>query len=118
YTLTDVHTHEGVLDPLGDPKDGHILTRAIIDTIREPLIILDEELRIIAASLSFYKKFDLTHETTYDKMFYDLGNGQWNIPALRKLLEQVIPKHTNIRGYEVSHNFPELGKRTMLVNAR
>src|SRR6185436_3473749 len=113
-----MRNHQGVNDPLGDPKDGHILTRAIIDTIREPLIILDEELRIIAASHSFYKKFDLTHEGTYDKMFYELGNGQWDIPALRTLLEQVIPKHTNVKGYEVAHDFPILGKRTMVVNAR
>jgi chemotaxis protein methyltransferase CheR len=118
YTIEIVNPHEEGLDPLGDPEDGHVLTRAIIDTIREPLIILDENLRIIAASLSFYRKFDLTHENTRDVMFYDLGNGQWNIPALRKLLEQVIPKHTNVKGYAVSHDFPTLGKRTMLINAR
>ncbi|MDR3570754.1 MAG: histidine kinase dimerization/phosphoacceptor domain -containing protein [Candidatus Pacebacteria bacterium] len=108
---------EGVRDPLGDPKDGHILTRAIIDTIREPLIVLDEELRIIAASRSFYKKFGVSHEATYDKMFYELGNGEWNVPALRKLLEQVIPEHTIVEDYEVVHDFVTLGKRTMLVNA-
>lgn len=107
----------GVRDPLGDPKDGHILTRAIIDTIREPLIVLDEDLRIIAASRSFYKKFGISHEATYDKMFYDLGNGEWNVPALRKLLEQVIPEHTTVEDYEVIHDFVTLGNRTMLVNA-
>ncbi len=101
----------------GDPKDGHILTRAIIDTIREPLIVLDENLRIIVASRSFYKKFNLTHKNTRDKMFYDLGNGQWNVPALRTLLEQVIPKHTTVEDYEVRHDFPFLGSRTMSVNA-
>ena len=108
---------QGVRDPLGDPKDGHILTRAIIDTIREPLIVLDENLRIIAASRSFYKKFGMSHEVTYDKMFYDLGNGEWNVPALRKLLEQVIPEHTTVEDYEVVHDFITLGNRTMLVNA-
>ncbi len=108
---------QGVRDPLGDPKDGHILTRAIIDTIREPLIVLDENLRIIAASRSFYKKFGMSHEVTYDKMFYDLGNGEWNVPALRKLLEQVIPEHTIVEDYEVAHDFITLGNRTMLVNA-
>src|SRR6185369_8351503 len=106
--------HQKVFDPLGDPKDGHILTRAIIDTIREPLIVLDEELRIITASKSFYNKFHLTHKNTHDKMFYDLGDGQWNIAALRTLLEQVIPKHTTIEGYEVTHTFPFLGERIML----
>lgn len=106
-----------VRDPLGDPKDGHILTRAIIDTIREPLIVLDEELRIIAASRSFYEKFGLTHEATRNLLFYDLGNGQWNVPALRKLLEEVIPEHTTIEDYEVVHDFISLGNRTMLLNA-
>lgn len=94
-----------------------MLTRAIIDTVREPLIVLDENLRIIAASRSFYKKFGMSHEVTYDKMFYDLGNGEWNVPALRKLLEQVIPEHTTVEDYEVVHEFISLGNRTMLVNA-
>ncbi|RJQ35394.1 PAS domain-containing protein [Candidatus Parcubacteria bacterium] len=105
-------------DPLGDPKDGHILTRAIIDTIREPLIVLDEQLRIIVASRSFYKKFRQTYENTQGKKFYDLGNGQWNIPKLRTLLENVIPEHKSVEGYEVDHDFPFLGARTMLLNAR
>lgn len=114
-----MNKHQGeASDPLGDPKDGHMLTRAIIDTIHEPLIVLDQDLRIIVASQSFYKKFDLTHESTHDKMFYELANGQWNIPALRKLLEEVIPKSTIVQGYEVEHNFPFFGQRTMIVNAR
>lgn len=105
-------------DPLGDPKDGHILTRAIIDTIHEPLVVLDEKLCIISASQSFYKKFSLTHETTHGKMFYKIGKGMWNIPALRSLLEQVIPKHKVLDGYEFKHDFPFLGLRTLLLNAR
>ncbi len=105
-------------DPLGDPKDGHILTRAIIDTIHEPLIVLDENLRIIVASRSFYEKFNVSHDTTENKLFYDLGEGQWNIAALRTLLEKVIPEHTNVIDYEVEHFFPLLGFRVMLINAR
>jgi chemotaxis protein methyltransferase CheR len=107
-----------VSDPLGDPQEGHILTRAIIDTIHEPLIVLDENLRIIVASLSFYTKFNLTHENTVNKHFYDLGNGQWNIPSLRMCLEKVISEHAPVHGFEVEHSFPLLGLRTMLVNAR
>jgi chemotaxis protein methyltransferase CheR len=110
--------HQLVTDPLGDAEDGHILTQAIIDTIHEPLIVLDEELRIVVASPSFYKKFNLTHENTSEKMFYDLGNGQWNIPAFRTLLEQVIPEHQAVEDYEIEHDFPFLGFRTMRVNAR
>lgn len=59
----------------------------------------------------------MSHEVTYDKMFYDLGNGEWNVPALRKLLEQVIPEHTIVQDYEIVHDFISLGNRTMLVNA-
>jgi two-component sensor histidine kinase len=111
-------TNEKVADPLGNSKDGHILTRAIIDTIHEPLIVLDNELRVVVASNSFYKKFDLTAEATTGKMFYELGNGQWNIPTLRTLLEDVIPTQTNVTGYEVEHDFPFSGLRTLIVNAR
>ena len=111
-------THGRVFDPLGDPKDGHILTQAIIDTIHEPLIVLDEDLRIIVASRSFYKKFNITHANTRETMFYDLGNGQWSIPALRTLLEDVIPKHTVVEDYEIDHDFPFIGRRIMSVNAR
>lgn len=111
-------TSQEVNDPLGDPEEGHILTRAIIDTIHEPLVVLDENLRIIVASLSFYRKFGLTHENTVNKHFYELGNGQWNMPSLRLFLEKVIPEHTSVEGYVVEHNFPFLGHRTMLINAR
>lgn len=117
YTIRVVDKRQGGRDPLSDSTDGRILTRAIIDTVREPLIVLDEDLRIIAASRSFYKKFGMSHDVTYDKMFYDLGNGEWNVPALRTLLEQVIPEHTTVEDYEVAHDFITLGNRTMLVNA-
>lgn len=113
-------THkEGIgIDPLSDPVGGHLLTRAIIDAIHEPLIVLDEDLRIIVASHSFYKRFELTRENTQGTMFYDLGNGQWDIPELRSLLEQVTSEQTAVEDFEVTHDFPRLGKRTMLVNAR
>lgn len=113
-----MHKNQEVVDPLGDPEEGHILTRAIIDTIHEPLIVLDENLCIIVASLSFYQKFGLTQEDIVDKAFYDLGNGQWNIPVLRTLLEKVITEHAAVKEYEVEHIFPILGFRVMLINAR
>lgn len=114
-----MNTHRPVArDPLGDAKDGHILTQAIIDTIHEPLIVLDEDLRIIVASRSFYAKFNLTHENTREKMFYDLGKGQWNIPSLRNLLEKVIPEHKEVEDYEIELDSPFLGLRIMKVNAR
>jgi chemotaxis protein methyltransferase CheR len=113
-----MNRHDKNIAPSQDIIDDHILTQAIIDTIREPLIVLDERLRIVVASRSFYKKFNLTHKDTHEKLFYDLGNGQWDIPAFRILLEKVIPEHANVNGYEVEHHFPDLGLRTMIVNAR
>lgn len=106
------------IDPLGDAEDGHILTQAIIDTIHEPLIVLDENLRIIVASRSFYKKFDISEEETKEKLLYELGNGEWDIPELRKLLKEVLTQGSVVKEYEVERDFPFLGLRTLNVNAR
>lgn len=106
-------------DQLDDPKSGRILTKAIIDTIQEPLLVLDEKLKIIGASKSFYKKFDLDPNSINDQMFYDLGGkGEWNIPALRVLLEEIIPKHKVVEDYEIVHDFEKAGPRALLINAR
>jgi len=94
------------------------LEMAIVDTVREPLIVLDEALRAIVASRSFYRAFQVRREDTEGRPFFELGNGQWNIPSLRKLLEEIIPLHTTIEEYEVQRDFPTLGRRTMLLNAR
>jgi chemotaxis protein methyltransferase CheR len=94
------------------------LEEAIVDTVREPLVVLDERLRVVVASRSFYRAFDVARESTEGRPLYELGNGQWNIPSLRKLLEEIIPAHTTIEEYEVEHDFPTIGRRTMLLNAR
>jgi len=94
------------------------LEEAIVDTVREPLIVLDEDLRVVVASRSFYAAFATRREDTDGRLLYELGNGQWNIPALRRLLEEIIPQHTTIEEFEVEHDFPTLGQRTMLLNAR
>jgi two-component sensor histidine kinase len=94
------------------------LEEAIVDTVREPLIVLDEDLRVVVASRSFYQAFAASREETAGRFLYDLGNGQWNIPSLRRLLEEIIPQHTTIEEFEVEHDFPALGRRTMLLNAR
>jgi PAS domain S-box-containing protein len=99
-------------------KDGHTLAHAIVDTVREALIVLDRNLRVVAASRSFYQTFGGDPRDTQGQLLYDLGNGQWNIPALRRLLEEVIPQHRTIEAYEVEHEFPTIGRRTMLLNAR
>ena len=90
----------------------------ILSTIREPLLILDSGLRIISASRSFYQIFSVLPQETEGKLIYEVGNGQWNIPRLRKLLEDILPKNTGFDNFEVDHEFPGLGRRIMLLNAR
>ncbi len=98
--------------------DACALAQSIVDTVREPVIVLDKELRVIAASRSFYSAFEVSPEETQGKLLYALGDGQWDIPKLRMLLEKIIPEHGLITDYEVEHEFPHLGTRTMLLNAR
>lgn len=94
------------------------LTTAIIGTLREPLVVLDQQLRVIVANRAFYTAFQMTYEQVRGATFYSLGNGEWEIPALHELLEKIIPEDTSIDDYEVEHVFTNLGQRTMLINAR
>ena len=89
-----------------------------MDTVREPLVVLDQDLRVVAASRSFYLKFKVNPDNTEGKLLYELGDGQWDIPKLRVLLEKIIPEHGTMEDYEVEHEFPGLGHRTMCLNAR
>jgi chemotaxis protein methyltransferase CheR len=98
--------------------DACALAQSIVDTVREPVIVLDKGLRVIAASRSFYSAFEVSPEETQGKLLYALGDGQWDIPKLRLLLEKIIPEHGVMEDYEVEHEFPDLGKRTMCLNAR
>jgi two-component system, chemotaxis family, CheB/CheR fusion protein len=91
---------------------------AIITTLREPLLVLDKKLRIKTANDSFYKSFLVNEQETEGKLIYDLGNKQWNIPALRTLLEKILPEKTKFSDFEVNHIFPNIGERVMLLNAR
>jgi PAS domain S-box-containing protein len=93
-------------------------TENIIDTVREPLLAIDKDLRVINANRSFYKFFKVTAEETIGKLIYELGNHQWDIPRLKELLEQIIPEKNSFDDYEVTHNFSTIGKRVMLLNAR
>ncbi|HEX7474444.1 MAG TPA: PAS domain-containing protein, partial [Dehalococcoidales bacterium] len=90
----------------------------IVSTIRESLVVLDAGLRIISANRSFYQAFSVTPAEIERKLIYEVGNGQWNIPQLRELLENVLPKNTFFENYEVDHEFPGLGRRVMLLNGR
>jgi hypothetical protein len=88
------------------------------DTAREPFLILTPELRVMGASASFYKNFNVTQKETENKFLFELGNGQWDIPELRKLLEEILPKKKVFNDFEVSHEFPKIGLKIMLLNAR
>lgn len=91
---------------------------SIVDTVREPLLVLSADLRVRKANRSFYRTFKVTPEETVGKLIYDLGNQQWDIPWLRKLLEEVLPKDTAFDDFEVEHVFPTIGRKFMLLNAR
>ena len=90
----------------------------IVETIREPLIVLDKDLRVIFANNSFYDTFKVSPEETEAKLLYNLGNKQWDIPTLRKLLEEILPNNTKIETYEVEYDFETIGNRIMILNAR
>jgi len=91
---------------------------SIVETVREPLMVLDTGLRVISVNHSFCQTFKVTPEDAGGKLIYDLGNRQWNIPKLQVLLEEVIPRKKQFQDFEVAHDFPAIGRRTMVLNAR
>lgn len=96
----------------------HALVHAIVDTIREPLLVLDEDLRVVAASRSFCRFFEVNHEETDGQFLSELGGGQWNIPALIDALLRILPQKGALEAFEVEWEFPKIGHRVMLLNAR
>jgi two-component sensor histidine kinase len=104
--------------PLVGIQDGITLANAIVDTVRDPLVVLDHDLRVVAASRSFYKTFRLAQEDVCNHLLYEVGGGQWNIPELRDLLETIANSQSTVEGFEVDREFPAVGRRVMLLNAR
>ena len=92
--------------------------KEITETIREPFIILDKDLCVVTANHAFYRTFKVLKRDTQGKRIYDLGNKQWDAPELRELLERILPKHRVFNNFKVNHDFPNLGRKTMLLNAR
>src|SRR5215212_3166104 len=90
----------------------------IVDTVREQLLMLDTTLRVHSANRAFYQTFQVSAEETEHHLIYELGNGQWDIPDLRRLLEDVVPKSSVFNDFELVHTFPVIGRRVMLLNAR
>jgi formate hydrogenlyase transcriptional activator len=93
-------------------------TESIVETIREPLIVLTPDLKVISANRSFYETFQVAPEETEGRFIFDVGNHQWDIPALRELLEEIIPQNTHFNNFEVDYAFPRIGRKRMLLNAR
>lgn len=125
-------TYENIIDgavvtfvDIDQQKKAQIVTQhsldyveGIVETIREPLIILDNETRIISANKSFYDKFKVSQKDTRGKLLYTLGDNQWDIPKLKELLEKVISKNQIFENFIVEHEFPRIGYKKMLLNAR
>ncbi len=98
-------------------KDWNYLKK-IVETVREPFLVLDQNFGVLAANESFYSMFKLNREETENKSVYEIGDGAWNIPPLKELLEKVLPKSKFFQGFELAHDFPIIGKKVMIINAR
>lgn len=90
----------------------------LVDVARESFLILNSDLRVISANQVFYQNFQVTPVQTENRLLYELGNGQWNIPELKKLLEEILPEKKVVRDYQVTHVFETIGEKTILLNAR
>lgn len=113
-----------ILNPIGNNFINHLWERSwtyiktVVDVVREPILILDKDFRVMTANEPFYRTFQVESKDTEGKIVYELGNGQWDIIDLRKLLENILPKHTFFKGFEVTHEFPVIGRKIMILNAR
>ncbi|MCX6690599.1 MAG: PAS domain-containing protein, partial [Methanoregula sp.] len=92
--------------------------QSIVNTVREPLVVLNGNFEVVSASRAFYATFEVTPEATQGKVLYELGNNQWDIPRLHELLETVLPEKTSFENFDIEHDFPGIGRRVMLLNAR
>jgi two-component sensor histidine kinase len=101
-----------------DGNEARILSEGIVDTIREPLLVLGEDLRVQSANRAFYAVFQVDRAETEGRLIYELGNGQWDIPRLRELFSKVLPQDRAVEAFEVEHTFESIGEKIMLVNAR
>jgi PAS domain S-box-containing protein len=99
-------------------RKAKVYAESIIETLHQPLLVLEPDLSVKTANQAFYDHFESVHESTIGRNIYDLGNGQWDIPELRTLLEEVLPDSEVFNDYEVRHTFEDIGERVMLLNAR
>ena len=115
---------DGVVLTFIDISAQHLLAMAknfaesIVNTVREPLLVLNDDLKVISANQAFYQAFQTSKTETENRLIYELGDGQWDIPKLRELLEEIIPENAVFTDFEVEHDFPRIGHKIMLLNAR
>jgi PAS domain S-box-containing protein len=102
----------------GGDEGARVYAETILGTMRQPLIVLDGNLRLQIANNAFYRTFEVDRDETEGRLIYELGNGQWDIPQLHELLEKILPNNGEIEGYKVEHEFERIGRRVMLLNAR
>jgi len=99
-------------------NEARAYAQNIVETVREPLLIMDGSLKVVSANKAFYATFKVKPKETQGRFIYNLGNGQWDIPELRKLLKEIITKRDTLDDYEMNHKFETIGQKTMLLNAR
>lgn len=92
--------------------------KTVVDVVREPMVILDKDFKVMAANETFYNTFKVDSKDTEGESLYKLGNGQWKIPVLQKMLTDVLVDHTYFKGFQVAHEFPGIGRKVMILNAR
>ncbi len=92
--------------------------KTVVDVVREPVLILDQDLRVMAANDAFYETFHVALKDTENKIVYQLGDGQWNIPSLHKLLNDILEYNTFFKGYQVAHEFSGIGRKVIILNGR
>ncbi len=107
-----------ILPDIDRLKHSEQYLKQIIDNIPNPLLVLDADLKILLANLTFCTAFRVSQADTAGQLLYRLGNEQWNIPKLKELLEDVLPKKSLVRDFLVTHAFPEIGLKSMLVSAQ
>ncbi len=114
-TFTDISARVAAEQGVAEARD---LFEGIVNSVREPLIVLDEKLRVITASRAFFRYFQTNEQDTVGRLIYQLGNNQWDIPALRELLEHILPDNKVFEGYKMAHDFPVIGHRKLRLDAR
>jgi two-component system CheB/CheR fusion protein len=121
-TFSDIHrqkiTEERLERTNQELQAARDLAEGIVETVREPLLVLDHTFRVISANRAFYKTFRVRPEETTGQFIYELGSGQWDIPRLRELLEEIIPTDSVFENFDVEHDFPAIGYKKMLLNGR